>query len=52
MKQLISRRFLIDITSTCTGKIKTENEANIQRIKIAVTQALAAVVFLTFIYGL
>lgn len=48
----ISRKFLIDIIAILIGKIKTENEANIQRIKIIMTQTLTAVVFLAFLYGL
>ena len=47
---LISRRLLIDIRSSFTG-IETYNEANIQKIKIVVTQSLTAVGFLSCMYA-
>ena len=47
---LISRRLLIDIRSSFTG-IETYNKANIQKIKIVVTQSLTAVGFLSCMYA-
>ena len=48
---LISRRLLIYMVSASTRKIETYNEANIQKIKIVVTQSLSAVGFLSCMYA-